>query len=366
MKKYIVLVSHGIGGAEKRFFDIFLDLIKNDKSYFLVAPSILLDKLDSDGDIRSKYSDNFIIIKMDSWSFLRFVFLFFKNIIVNSNKDDVFHYPLNPLFFLHLFPFKRSFNMSLCYCYDIPRLSIKSFGLSLQYIAAFFARKIDILNNDIYVTFLKKHNYFRDKCYLSIGGSYIRDNEVPCPACNKKEKEFVFISRLESGKGVEDFLALIPKLNLMLVQFGITDHIFKIFGEGSLSVDVVNSTIELVSRGINVQYCGYQPANQVLPQAWCVFSLQRRTNYPSRVVAEALLFGCEVVVLNSGNSKDFGSIVGLHYLECDLSNIDVIIRAIVADDLCNSVPLQVEIAKASKAIFSNKKTLNYFAEFLNE
>lgn len=58
-------------------------------------------------------------------------------------------------------------------------------------------------------------------------------------------------------------------------------------------------------------------------QAWIVLSLQKVSNYPSQVVLEALLSGCQVIMTDTGDSHLFDCPDVIHFISKDASAADI-------------------------------------------
>ncbi|WP_318484979.1 glycosyltransferase [Photobacterium leiognathi] len=353
MNRYIVLVSNDIGGAEKRFYDIFRRLRMNNKNYYLVLPSCLLKKLGA-----GLHDEGIIALNVPKWSFGVFIKEYYFNVIRKANCNDSFHYPLNPLFVFHLGKL-RNFSISYCFCYEQPKLSSKSFGLKLQKIASFFTKKIDVLNNDVF-----KFVNVNTKFSLTPGGTFVNNSVTDDVFLDKKNK-IVFLSRLEKGKGVDTFLKLVPCVYNMLKDVGICDIEFVVYGKGSLEQFVTNEVDKLVSDGFPIKFDGFQKAEIALKNTKLVFSLQDKTNYPSRVVAESLLYGCRVIVLNSGDSHLFGAMNGLSYLNDDYSNLnECLVDFIFSEslDIKDQIKDFQNISSSAKEKFSSENYINYYKD----
>ncbi|MFS1947162.1 glycosyltransferase [Vibrio sp. J383] len=357
MKKYIVMVSGGIGGAEKRFFDIFKGLVTYDKEIYLVLPSCLFNLISESEDVQP-YLCNIVIVDMPAWSPIRFAWRFYNDVLKVAKNEDVFHYPLSPLFFLHLFGGKK-FTISYCDCYKPPKLSTNNKNSTLQYIASFFSSKIDILSPDVFSLVKDKNPYLKEKISLTPGGTYIYPTEN---RNEEKERKLVFLSRLEPNKGVEVLFSLLPKINEQLsLEASVR---FEIYGLGSLS-DFVTEQVEILRlKGINIDYLGYGDPKKVLPTAWVVFSLQEVTNYPSRVVAESLLEGCEVIILDTGDSRRFGDKKGISYLDEKLENIEEIVNNIIERSTYNNIDIVNVIKNEARCSFSSSQYISYFYTLL--
>lgn len=345
MSKYIVIASPSIGGAERRFYDIFKGLVEKNEDIYLIAPSLLLEKLDDN----YKSQNRIISIKLSEWSYVLFCIKLYLSFIIKSSKNDIYHYPLNPPFFLHFFPIRR-YSISYCYCYSRPKISLKSIGLSLQRIAGLFAKKIDVLSPTIFSEL--KYN---PKATLTPGGTFVYP---PDYNCGGDKNNVAIISRLESGKGIDTYLTIVEKLkNLELdLNYGLPQ--FRIYGDGSMKPRVVEMVGELTKKKIDVRYMGFESPQEILRESGIVFSLQATTNYPSRVVVEALLSGSQVIVLNTGDSKKFGHVKGLYYLEQDLENLVDIINT--ASDLHQNLESRQDISEITKRKLNSTSYLEYY------
>lgn len=324
MKKYIIISSGGIGGAEKRFFDIFIEMRKIDKNVFLVLPFCLIEKLANGIDFKN--IEGVVVLDVKLWSPLRFFFLLYKNVIIKSERDDRFHYPLNPPFFLHLYPLRR-FSISFCYCLTIPKFSLIQKGICLQWFASFFASRIDILNKNVFEKFQHTYPYLSVKASLTPGGTFLSPFGGDIV---ERSYDFVFVSRLEPYKGLQKLFEIIPFVNDLFRDEPVSFHIF---GEGSLVLFLKLELKKLTDNGINVYYHGYIDSSTVLPMTATVLSLQEITNYPSRVVGEALVCGCDVIILDVGDSREFGEHLGIYYLDEDFGNLQGVMDVVSLTDL---------------------------------
>ncbi|MCG9579475.1 glycosyltransferase [Vibrio tubiashii] len=346
MSKYLVIASPSIGGAERRFFDIFKSMSKNKEDIYLVAPNLLLQKLDNS----YKLNEKIISIELTRWSYVLFCFKFYFGVVCKSSKDDTFHYPLNPPFFLHYFPI-RKYSISYCYCYAKPKISLKSIGLSLQRIAGVFASKIDVLSPAVYDEVKKSDKKFS----LTPGGSFV---DAANFNTNGKKNDVAIISRLEHGKGIDTYIKIVEMLKSAELDLELPLPKFRIYGEGSMKSWVEKEVSHLSNKGVEITYHGFATPQQILSESGIVFSLQTTTNYPSRVVAESLLSGSQVIVLDSGDTQEFGQVVGLHYLNEDLSNLVEVFNAVSIEKI--STGLKKDISERAKVKFNSPSYLEYY------
>ncbi|ENM5882626.1 glycosyltransferase [Vibrio cholerae] len=347
MSRYIILASNSVGGAEKRFFDIFISLREQKEDVFFVAPTMLLEKLNCSG------IDNIIEIKMNSWSYIKFIFKLYLVLIIKCSNNDFFHYPLNPPFFLHVFT-HRNISISYCYCYSKPKISISSLGLSLQKLASYFVKKIDVLSPTVYSNFNNNEKYS-----LTPGGTFVSKSSYNTLGI---KNEIAIISRLENGKGIDSFFKLVEKIKKNS-SFDASQLKFRIYGDGSLKKWVVDKVSICINQGIDVEYMGYLPSESIMQNVGLILSLQSETNYPSRVVVEGLLSGSRVLVLASGDSRSFGEQIGLFYLEPNFSNLDDILKSLSSVELDDE--LRKKIALNAMFSFSHDSYIDYYKRVMS-
>lgn len=256
----------------------------------------------------------------------------------------------------HLFN-KTHYSMSLCHSSTLPSFKSKSKGLILQRLSMRWAKNIDILNASLLHIFAHSFAKYISKASITPGGTYIRKINIKK---NNEKNKFIFLSRLVPGKGVETFLELVPQINLYIKEKYSLDVPFYIFGEGSLKQFVIEKINSLKESGIDINYGGFVAVENILPSTKCVFSMQETTNYPSRVIAESLSYGCNVIASDTGDTREFGELKGLFYY----LTINELFSAI--DDVMNGKFDTKEIADEAVVRFSSKEYIDYFYRIFSE
>ncbi|QKF58967.1 glycosyltransferase [Aliarcobacter lanthieri] len=321
---------------------------------FLVIPKFLYPKLFK--NISKDYSKNIFLLDMNKWSFIRFIYQYGIFFIKNAKPSDHFHYPLNPLFIFHLFN-STSYSISLCHSSDLPSFKSRSGGLFLQRLSMKWAKNIDILNKSLFNIFAHSFPKYISKTSVTPGGTYIRKQDIKQDI--KKDK-FIFLSRLAYGKGVETFIKLLPQIDSYVKNKYSLAISFYIFGDGILKQFVKEQVDYLKQSGIDINYGGFVTAETVLPNTKCIFSMQDATNYPSRVIAEGLSYGCNVIASDTGDTREFGELKGLFYY----STIDELFRAI--DNIIMDEFNINDIIDSAIVRFSSESYINYFYRVFNE
>ncbi|WP_338617695.1 glycosyltransferase [Pigmentiphaga sp. CHJ604] len=360
MANYLVIVATSVGGAERRFIDIFCSLRERGVDLTLVT-SARLAKL---AQIDKKFLPSVVILGAEKSSLLSFCFEYFKWWKKNTRALDKFHYPVNALFFLHFFS-KQVFSISLTNCYYAPRFTLRSRSQLRQYIAMIFARRVDVLNPSIHQAVCSYKISSAEKISLTPGGTFVYSENQANISFIAKRPIVGMISRLIEGKGIFEFLNILPALWTRLQNEVPPDFCFFIAGHGKLEEEVKERIKTLSDQGIPIKYLGFIQPKKLLPECSIVFSLQEITNYPSRVVAESLLHGCEVYVSDTGDSRDFGeNICGLHYINPKL-NAKFLSELILKTLQCQrNFPHLSRIVQDAKHRFCNEAVLDYFEDLM--
>lgn len=307
-------------------------------------------------NISKDYSKNIFLLDINKWSFLKLTYHFAKFFIKNAKAKDHFHYPLNPLFVFHLFS-NTSYSISLCHSSNLPSFKSKSKGLIIQRTSLKWAKNIDILNASLFKKFSYAFSKYIPKSSITPGGTYIRKINLEK---NIKKDKFIFISRLTKGKGVERFLKLAPEINTYIKENYCISVPFFIFGEGILNKLVKERVSYLKLTGMDINYGGFIAVETILPSTKCIFSMQDETNYPSRIIAEALSYGCNVIASDVGDTREFGKLKGLFYY----STTNELFKSI--DEVMNKKFNIKEISDSAIVRFSSQNYIDYFYRIFNE
>lgn len=363
LPKHIVMLSDDIGGSEKRFFDIYCALVERDPTVYFVAPGMLLDKL-SLPSANSAIRRNIVRLEILTWSVISIVRALYP-MIRRAPKGSAFHYPLNHLLFLHLLRGHR-LSMSMCDCTRSPFDNQKSKHDYLIKLSLHLACKVDVLSPTVYYELHQKlSSGLVDKISLTPQGTYI--NPLLYHVAENKRCEVIFLSRLEEQKGITDWLELLPDVWSRMKSCSWAEAVnFPICGDGSLGEMTARRTAELRSAGIPVLFLGMVSPVEVFAGGRVVLSLQRQTNFPSRVVGEALLSGCSVVVRDNGDSRQFGNMEGIFYVPDPLEGNTLFD---VLKPLLSNTPNEVyenanNIRNEAVRLFSSRASIDYFLAML--
>ena len=363
LPKYIVMLSDDIGGSEKRFFDIYCALVERDPAVHFVAPGMLLDKLRLPS-ANSAVRRNIIRLEILTWSVINIVRALYP-LIRRAPKGSAFHYPLNQLLFLH-FLRGHHLSMSMCDCTRSPLNNQKNKHDHLIMFALHLACKVDVLSPTVYDELKQKlSSVLADKVSLTPQGTYV--NPHVYHVGENKRCEVIFLSRLEEQKGITDWLELLPDVWSRMKSCSWAKAVnFLICGYGSLGEMTARRTAELRSDGIPVSFLGKVSPVEVFAEGRVVLSLQRQTNFPSRVVGEALLSGCSVVIRDNGDSRQFGNMEGIVYVPDPLESNTLFD---VLKPMLSNTPKEVyenanNIRNEAVRFFSRSGRVDYFLAML--
>lgn len=116
----------------------------------------------------------------------------------------------------------------------------------------------------------------------------------------KKEKTLVYAAaRLDDNKDPKLFVRAV---NLCQDQIRKNGYRVIILGKG-LYEEYIKSYINENELGDIINMVGYQTTSLYLPYAEVFFSLQKRENYPSQSLAEAVACGCYSIITDVGDSR---------------------------------------------------------------
>lgn len=358
MRSYIVLVSPSYGGAEKRFFDVFTALRRRGADVRLIGPSSLVDQLRADHPERADVFEAFVPLQLARWSRLAFIRAL-RHTLRSLAPGSHFHYPMNCLWPLHLGRGDRV-SMSAVDCGRVPALWGGTLTSAWTWLSFFFVQRIDVLSPTILTAM--RHYRAAGRMSLTPGGTFLIP---PQPGTAERAPVAAFLGRLVPGKGVDALLDMLPRLWERLRHRIVDGFAFEIAGYGPLQREVDARVESLSSEGIPVKFIGYAHAHTLFARSAVMLSLQEPTNYPSRVVAEALMAGCSAIVRDTGDSREFGELPGLVYCKAQLDPDEL---ADQLSSLCartlHEAGFQQKMRDAALARFSARHYIDYYHDLI--
>lgn len=358
-RAYFVLVTPDIGGAEKRFFDVFTAMRRAGSDVMLIGPSGLLAKLRSEYADRDDVLAATIGVPLAPYTPLSFMKGFFA-LLRTLPRGSSFHYPLNCLWPLHLGRGDRV-TMSVVDSARVPKLFGTTRTNRWTWLAMQFSPRIDVLN-PAHIEAMKGYRA-APRMSLTPGGTFL----IPPAAVEvPREPAVVFMGRLVPLKGLDDYLDVLPGVWRELRRDAPPGLSFDFAGYGPLEEHLRSRVAELQLQGVPVRFLGYAQASTLLAKSAVLVSMQERSNFPSRGVAEALIAGCGVVVRDTGDSRAFGTDVpGLMYCGGVLDAVEVAgrVRALLAE--AADAGWRREVGAAAMKRFSSTEYLDYFSAVMD-
>ncbi len=233
--------------------------------------------------------------------------------------------------------------------------------MKLTWFAMQFSDRIDVLNPSN----LEAMRDYRvaPRMSLTPGGTFL---VPPVYDDAPKRPSVVFLGRLVPLKGLDDYLDVLPAIWLRIKSSVPKDFSFDFAGYGPLEASLLDRLQRFRRDGIPVQFLGYADAPALLAKSAILVSMQERTNFPSRVVAEALVSGCGVIVRDTGDSRSFGEdVIGLRYCHISLKpeQLAPLILDLLAEVL-GSAEHRHAIRAGARERYSSPTYIEYFANLL--
>lgn len=304
MRVGIVLLSLGIGGAEKRFATLFQFLVnRSPHQYYLVAPDGILRSLQQQGFLTDTALE---IHRIDCgpWQHrlerLRWPlysgFLAWRRGVNDALRrantvcgTDVLHHVMPISYFMASRAFREHSVVE-------AQASTQEWHIELMVRAA--ARRGAVVN----CLSLPIHRSLEQRLTRDVArrlhvspGSLLecRDDVLPGP----KERRVVFVGRLEAVKNPLLFVEAIARLKARTRDFRAS-----ILGDGRLR-DRVDARIRELGLTDIVDRAFHHTPRQVLAEAAVFVSLQTYDNYPSQALMEAMVCRCATVATDVGATR---------------------------------------------------------------
>jgi glycosyltransferase involved in cell wall biosynthesis len=308
MKIQYIMISNGIGGAEKRYANLFNFSFQSNKHEFRLAINERLFHLLNECSINLDSKKCFVMKDLlppldKSWAGLsyfwnrfamsptanmRFYLRQFNKYAREVSKPDVIHFVRSASLLLpKLKQYKTVVSLFNSSISRRPRRFMKNI---------FDANSFDVLNPLV----AKKFELFglpREKLNIA-PCSFIDYSKVPSINQAIKNNSIVFSGRLIDIKGVNLFL---NAAKIIKTTCG-PKHKFIIMGDGPQESYVTREIKK--SNLTNVHYLGFVPTPMTVLSCSKMFcSLQRDSNYPSQSLIEAMACGCAVIATDVGDTR---------------------------------------------------------------
>lgn len=325
MKSAIFLASFnpngGIGGAEKRFFGLWMNFQKRNINCRLVMYQATLNEIIETGEFKDidLYRKNILFLP-ETRGFAekhKMISAFIKE---NFEKNEVLHfilyYPVlhrlpNPTIFSDVYSNIRDFTFK-------DHITTQAAHLR--------ATAIDILD-PVRGNFVKKKIFWNSQKVKITTNTFVDTKKYKPAAIKNKKNWLVFVGRFVKVKQIERLMKFMPQINQMLQDAKIKDVKFFIFGHGDLESVLKDLLQQPEYANVDIEM-RYEPAPyEILSQAKIGFSLQKVTNYPSKSLAEILACGCLPIVTDNGTTRLMAKPEFSYYVPEDFSAEDIANKA---------------------------------------
>lgn len=382
----IVVLNYGIGGAEKRYCNLFNYLLKNDPSnnYYLIIPYQLYVELkDINFNFISPDEDHVIIIdhrlrfflkknkrhltpvarlKKSNFTFskniLRFIYNLYLGIylifLIKRFNLNVIHTILGGVKLNKFLRFWKRNKIKIVSAFvdssstDINILTKKHLARNYKY-----ADVIEVLHESL-LSILSSFKIDTTSCKVA-PCSFINYDQIPAPPF-LKENVVLFCGRLIQEKGIIGFVQMLKKIIELDKKIK-----FIIIGDGLMKQYVIEQCAHISSDQVSILGFHKNPT-QIMSKALIFCSLQNSSNYPSQSLIEAMACGCCIVatkvpenekIINSSNS-----------LEVPVGDIERLTNAIL--QLSANFENTVQMGLAARDFVYKHMTIQKYTDFIKD
>lgn len=293
-------ISNKPGGIEKRFYNLFRYLNKQNSNIFLIVPSN--HEIIEVNDI--KKCKNVYSLCIDKNKYTR-IFYYTKVIVklrklLNINKFSHLHFAMNPnpitlLYSIFYFVLPK-YSCSIVNSTKKTRKDFTYFEYFCFKYTIIHAKKVDFLSTTIYNDITKTFKIKNTK-NLCVSPCSFTDH-TKANICMQKDIDIAVISRFSDGKG---FDLLGNSLKILNDQYSRRLNIH-ICGYGPLENEITDYKNKY--RNHNIRIYSTQNPFIVLSRSKIFLSLQEYDNYPSQSLLEAMSCECAIIATDVGETRN--------------------------------------------------------------
>jgi glycosyltransferase involved in cell wall biosynthesis len=304
---YIVVPTHELGGAEKRFVGLFLHYKQEGWSNVrLVLREELRQSLSRTGefaDALQRYQGH-IIVAPAGTSMRAGLGRFLRGIHA-ADPRGVFHFVTLPPTLVQVFSSHRTL-------FTLATSSMKHFnrvGRADIYLGILRAARTDVLDPDVYRS-LGRQFWFKRGALSLTPNSYVDlDYYAPAPTEERRQR-ITFVGTFSAEKQARRLVDQLPAIAAGLRARGIDGVEFRLLGK-ELSSPGLSEVCEALRPAIDVKAWFDRNPRDVLRASRVFLSLQRASNYPSKALLEGMACGVLPVATDVGSTRtlvreDFG------------------------------------------------------------
>ncbi len=314
-KVFLILSSSAIGGAEKRFAGLWLELKRQgDSRTVLVVPAPLRALLARSADLAGleAFESDMVTTRDADHTPRGHLFRTLARLRL-LNPSAVFHFTLLPPVFAGLIRPDRTI-------FTVPNSTLRQFnwkGLVPVLASVALCRRTDVLDETVCEELARRVPFRRNSLSVT-PGSFV-DLEFYRPAA-EKGPTLVFTGLFSEEKQIDRLVAATPALDTALKDDGLKAR-FRFLGRETRQPGVAEACGAM--KGVDVKAWFEPNPVSVLAGARAFFSVQRTNNYPSKALLEGMACGCLPIVTDVGTTRriahpDFAWFVPQNFTADDL------------------------------------------------
>ena len=322
---YYIITTSGIGGAEKRFIELWCYLRQQQTAFDLnlIISEQLQAALKKNKEIYKLLQPHEHKIKVCSIRFeepvLQFQKKLYSFVCTNTTTDDILHFILS--FPTYIFPLKHSKTVYSLTESSLANVNIK--GKIVYLLNTLRSKYTDILDPVVHKQ-LSRYLFFKKNNILLTPGSFT-DPDVFKPADDhKKENWFVFLGRFFYVKQVVPLLKAVPAICEKLKASGFSGYKFIFLGYAQQEQEMRDIMNSPEYKDLPIEIKMTNSPEEILAKSKVFFSLQLRNNYPSKSLLEGLAAGNIPLVTDVGTTRmiaapEFSFYVPEHFSANDIA-----------------------------------------------
>lgn len=334
---HYIIPTVNIGGAEKRFIEIWcqlqtmqqefdLKLIISEQLYLVIQQQpVLYAKL-------KPYENRISVFTIDqTLPVTRFQKELYGFVKQHSRREDILHFIM--YFPAYIVPLQHSKTIYSLTESSLDNVNIK--GRMLYLLSALRSAYSDILDPVVYKK-LRQYFFFKRNRIQHTPGSFTDTGFFKPVADYKKENHFVFLGRFFYVKQVIRLLESVPAVCKRLHAAGFHDFKFTFLGYGQQQEELMDILKKPGYKALPVNITYSSTPEKILASSKVFFSVQLRNNYPSKSLLEAMSAGNIPVVTDVGTTRQIAAPSFSYYVPEQFSADDI------ADQLISILSLNEE------------------------
>ena len=362
---YYIIPTAGIGGAEKRFIELWCYLRQQQTAFDLnlIISEQLFEALKRNNKIYSllqPHENKISTFRIDfNEPIIQFQKKLYRFVCEHTTSEDILHFILS--FPTYIFPLKHSKTL---YSLTESSLSIVNMKGRLLYLLNTLRSKYtDILDPVVYKQ-LSRYFFFKKNRIQLTPGSFT-DTDIFKPADGyKKENWFVFLGRFFYVKQAIPLLKAVPEICEKLNASGFTGFKFIFLGYAQQEQEMHDILNTPAYKGLPIEIKMTNNPEEILTKSKVFFSLQLRNNYPSKSLLEGLAAGNIPLVTDVGTTRMIAAPEFSFYVPEHFSANDIAIQLISILSL-NEDSLHSKMNAARNFVINNftiKASATYYTE----